>query len=68
MSRNFYGPLDKEDTIVRSIVIISTSHLQALLLKPTIDTEHHDEETYSASPNFLPTSYAASETRPELKT
>ena len=68
MSRNFYGPLDKEDTIVRSIVIISTSHLQSLLLKPTIDTKHHDEETYSASLKFLPTSYEDSETRPELKT
>lgn len=56
MSRNFYGPLDKEDTIVRSIAITSTSHPQVLLLKTTSDTEHHVEETYSVSPKLLPTS------------
>lgn len=67
MSRIFYGPLDKEDTIIRSTVINSTSHPQALLLKPTTDTEQHGEEICSAFPKLLPKSHIASEIKPELE-
>lgn len=66
-SRIFYGPLDKEDTIIRSTVINSTSHPQALLLKPTTDTEQHGEEICSAFPKLLPKSHMASEIKPELE-
>lgn len=67
MSRIFYGPLDKEDTIIRSTVINSTSHPQALLLKSTTDTEQHGEEICSAFPKLLPKSHMASEIKPELE-